>query len=72
MWTIHVRDPLNQRQALLDRYEKFEAVKRLNKVGSWVLDVYGGVWFYTTNSRYLSIPTLTPKRKSPSAPSKVT
>lgn len=39
MWSIHVRDPSLQRVALLDDFQRLEAVKRLNKVGAWVLDL---------------------------------
>lgn len=39
MWAIHVRDPQLQRQALLDDYESLEVVKRLNKRGSWTLEL---------------------------------
>ena len=39
VWLIHVRDPQLNRQALLDDYQQFDAVKRLNKVGSWMLDL---------------------------------
>lgn len=41
VWVIHVRDPLRQRQALLDDYSKFEAIRRFNRVGTWQIDVSG-------------------------------
>ena len=40
--------------------------------GHWVLDGYGGVWFYTTNSAFFSKPNPRLKRKSRSAPSRAT
>ena len=33
--------------------------------GNWVLDGYGGVWFYTTNSAVLHIPAPVPQSQSP-------
>jgi len=33
--------------------------------GNWVLDAYGGVWFYTTNSAFYSVPTPQPQTQSP-------
>jgi len=33
--------------------------------GHWVLDGYAGVWFYTTNPAYYSIPTPQPQTESP-------
>jgi hypothetical protein len=33
--------------------------------GHWVLDGYAGVWFYTTNSAYYSIPVPVPQTQSP-------
>lgn len=43
MWTIHVRNPAFQRVAMLDDYQKLEAVKRLNRIGAWVLDLNASV-----------------------------
>lgn len=43
MWSIHIRNPALQRVALLDDFQKMEAVKRLNKVGAWVLDLSASV-----------------------------
>lgn len=39
MWQIHLRDPLLARQGLLDDYQTFKAVKRLNRTGTWSLDL---------------------------------
>jgi hypothetical protein len=39
VWTIYVRNPLLQREGELDDYQQLEAVKRLNQVGAWVLDL---------------------------------
>ena len=33
--------------------------------GHWLLDGYGGVWFYTTNSAFYSIPNPQPQTESP-------
>jgi hypothetical protein len=33
--------------------------------GNWVLDGYGGVWFYTTNNAFYSIPNPLPQTQSP-------
>ena len=33
--------------------------------GNWVLDGYGGVWFYTTNDAFYSIPDPLPQTQSP-------
>jgi hypothetical protein len=33
--------------------------------GHWLLDGYGGVWFYTTNSSYYDIPVPKPQTQSP-------
>jgi hypothetical protein len=33
--------------------------------GNWVVDAYGGVWFYTTNSAYYSIPEPKPQTQEP-------
>jgi hypothetical protein len=33
--------------------------------GNWVLDGYGGVWFYTTNDAFYSIPNPLPQTQSP-------
>ena len=33
--------------------------------GNWVLDGYGGVWFYTTNSAFYSLPNPQPQTQSP-------
>ena len=33
--------------------------------GKWVLDGYGGVWFYTTNNAFYSPPTPQPQTQSP-------
>jgi hypothetical protein len=33
--------------------------------GNWVLDGYGGVWFYTTNNAFYSIPNPQPQTQSP-------
>jgi hypothetical protein len=33
--------------------------------GHWVLDGYGGVWFYTTNSAFFSIPNPQPQTERP-------
>ena len=33
--------------------------------GNWVLDGYGGVWFYTTNSASFSLPNPQPQTQSP-------
>ena len=33
--------------------------------GKWVLDGYGGVWFYTTNNAFFSIPNPQPQTQSP-------
>jgi hypothetical protein len=33
--------------------------------GNWILDSYGGVWFYTTNPRYFSPPTPKPQSENP-------
>jgi Putative MetA-pathway of phenol degradation len=33
--------------------------------GNWVLDGYGGVWFYTTNTAFYSVGNLLPQTQSP-------
>ncbi len=33
--------------------------------GNWVLDTYGGVWFYTTNSAFFNIPHPVPQSEAP-------
>lgn len=33
--------------------------------GRWVLDAYGGVWFYTTNDAFYSVPNPQPQSESP-------
>lgn len=33
--------------------------------GHWVVDAYGGVWFYTTNPQYYSIPRPRPQSEAP-------
>ncbi len=33
--------------------------------GNWLLDGYGGVWFYTTNSAFYSIPNPQPQTEKP-------
>jgi len=33
--------------------------------GNWVLDGYGGVWFYTTNKAFFSLPNPLPQAQSP-------
>ena len=33
--------------------------------GKWVLDGYGGIWFYTTNSAFFSIPNPQPQTEKP-------
>jgi hypothetical protein len=33
--------------------------------GKWLLDGYGGVWFYTTNSAFYSLPTSQPQTEKP-------
>jgi hypothetical protein len=33
--------------------------------GKWVLDGYGGVWFYTTNNAFFSIPNPQPQTENP-------
>ena len=33
--------------------------------GDWVLDGYGGVWFYTTNNAFYSVPTPQPQSERP-------
>jgi hypothetical protein len=33
--------------------------------GNWLLDAYGGVWFFTTNSAFFSIPKPQPQTESP-------
>jgi len=33
--------------------------------GHWVLDAYGGVWFYTTNNAFYSVPQPQPQTQSP-------
>jgi Putative MetA-pathway of phenol degradation len=33
--------------------------------GNWILDAYGGAWFYTTNPRYYSPPNPKPQSESP-------
>ena len=33
--------------------------------GHWVLDGYGGVWFYTTNKAFYSVPNPQPQTESP-------
>lgn len=43
MWTIHVRNPSLQRVAMLDDFQKLQVVKRLNKMGAWVLDLNASV-----------------------------
>lgn len=31
----------------------------------WILDAYGGVWFYTTNSAFFNVPVPSPQTESP-------
>ena len=33
--------------------------------GHWLLDAYGGVWFYTTNNAFYSVPNPRPQTESP-------
>ena len=33
--------------------------------GNWLLDAYGGVWFYTENPAYFSVPSSKPQTKEP-------
>ncbi len=33
--------------------------------GNWILDGYGGVWFYTTNPQFFNIPTPQPQTEEP-------
>jgi hypothetical protein len=33
--------------------------------GNWVLDAYGGVWFYTTNGAFYSVPNPQPQAENP-------
>ena len=33
--------------------------------GSWLVDGYGGVWFYTTNNSFYSVPNPQPQTQSP-------
>jgi hypothetical protein len=33
--------------------------------GNWVLDAYGGVWFYTTNGAFYSVPNPQPQTENP-------
>jgi hypothetical protein len=33
--------------------------------GNWILDAYGGVWFYTTNPAYYDIPRPSPQTEAP-------
>jgi hypothetical protein len=33
--------------------------------GNWVLDAYGGAWFYTTNSAFYSVPNPQPQTENP-------
>ncbi|MGA8879059.1 MAG: transporter [Candidatus Korobacteraceae bacterium] len=33
--------------------------------GNWILDAYGGVWFYTTNSAFYNIPRPGPQTQEP-------
>lgn len=35
------------------------------RFGNWVLDGYGGVWFYTDNPRFFNIPYPVPQSKAP-------
>ncbi|MGO9307283.1 MAG: transporter [Candidatus Korobacteraceae bacterium] len=35
------------------------------RFGNWVVDGYGGVWFYTTNDAYYSIPVPKPQTEEP-------
>lgn len=35
------------------------------RFGNWVLDGYGGVWFYTTNDAFYSLPNPQPQTQSP-------
>ena len=35
------------------------------RFGNWVVDGYGGVWFYTTNDAYYSIPVPRPQTEEP-------
>jgi hypothetical protein len=35
------------------------------RFGNWVVDGYGGVWFYTTNSDYYSPPAPKPQTEEP-------
>lgn len=33
--------------------------------GKWMLDAYGGIWFYTTNPQFFSVPAPGPQSQSP-------
>lgn len=33
--------------------------------GKWILDAYGGVWFYTTNSAFFNVPVPSPQTEAP-------
>lgn len=35
------------------------------RFGNWVLDAYGGVWFYTTNSQFYNPPNTAPQTQAP-------
>lgn len=35
------------------------------RFGKWILDGYAGVWFFTTNQKYFSIPSPQPQMQSP-------
>ena len=37
------------------------------RIGKWLLDGYGGVWFLTTNQKFFSIPTPQPQSQNPIA-----
>ena len=36
-----------------------------HRFGNWVLDTYGGVWFYTTNQRFYNPPLYAPQTQAP-------
>lgn len=36
-----------------------------HRTGDWIIDVYGGVWFFTTNNAFFSIPTPLPQAEAP-------
>jgi hypothetical protein len=35
------------------------------RLGRWILDAYGGAWFYTTNTAYYNIPVPRPQTEAP-------